>query len=250
MNTREILPTLERGDPLYNSNQGPWDVNIGKLRFSAQNQQLPQQGHQTDVLIDETASSIWAASWSFATYVLSTGAGKIIRGQSVVELGSGTGLGGLAAAAAGANSVELTDLFSNLYLLEKAVLENQSALPKDTRVGVSALQWGTMGDIGMGNADASDGVGSRSYDVVLAVDCVYCPTLHSLLAATAVRVCKPGGKVLLVDEVRWKDTLTWWEETAQCHGLRLRSTTELPSHPRVPRRVVLREYDVPHGAAL
>ena len=77
-----------------------------------------------------------------ATYLLETEAGAdLVRGRSVVELGSGTGMAGLAAAAVHARSVCLTDLPPNLPRLEAAVRDNAAAIPvgDSSRRGVSAV---------------------------------------------------------------------------------------------------------------
>ena len=135
----------------------------------------------------------------------------------------------------------LSDLPENLRILHAAVAENSAALAATdipTNVTVKAVSWGGS------NLDEED-----KYAVVIAADCVYCHTLHGLLAATAAATAAAnGGKVLLADEERWADNDKWWAETAASHGLVLESVTELPQHSQMPRKVWLRQYRVEPAA--
>jgi predicted nicotinamide N-methyase len=281
------------GCPLYNSAQGSWSVNIGPLKFTSTKRsstkyyeddtaasiwgaawafavhvflppsRLPAtavantHALRTDSILDAISDGRKVTdnpSLSYASEAIQTH--NFLEGRSVIELGSGTGVAGLAAACAGASSVVLSDLPDNLDILMDAVEANRSVIPGGTDVSVSAVRWGSSicqdrdedrdqsqtGSTTVGRRD--EGNPERKYDVVLAVDCIYCHTLHEILAATAVRLCKPGGIVLIADELRWTDSTKWWEETALRHGLVLQSTTQLPIHERISRGVVLREYTV------
>ena len=265
--------SLTVGLPLFNSAQGDWTCHVGPLRFSNQSQASKNNEHLTNNdYEDDTAGSIWGAAMAFAKYVQNhkNNTTTLFSG-SIVELGSGTGIGGLSIAVTGAaTSVVLTDLPSNLHILEAAVRDNQVAVPQTTKVAVAALQWGSGTDGteateeargkeeteeteetretgGMGETDASEDSkehNTTKYDVVVAIDCIYCHTLHSLLAATAVRLCKQEGRILIVNELRWQDNDKWWKETAEQEGLVLTSTVELPSPPQIPRKVLMREYRI------
>ncbi|CAI2350743.1 unnamed protein product [Caenorhabditis sp. 36 PRJEB53466] len=82
---------------------------------------------------------------------------KLFEGKKVLELGSGTGVCGIALAALGAEVI-LTDLPERILLLEKNVEANRKLV--NDRVKVQVLDWKTD--------DIPDGL-----DLVLAVDCVY-----------------------------------------------------------------------------
>jgi len=264
------------GCPLYNnSDTESWCARIGPLQFHSSTTRSTDEVYE-----DDTAASIWGAAWSFATHLLDSRSTSVLRpctdhyavsGKTVVELGAGTGVGGLAAACAGAKSVMLTDLPDNIHLLHESLHCNRAALTArrgcDYDIGVRALRWGSCSQKqsltwGVGGdcasvADESDVLGEgekekekTTYDVVIAVDCIYCHSLHDMLAQTAVQLCNEGGRVLIADEERWKDQASWWERTASEYGLVLQSQTELPPHPCVPRKVILREYSVDAAVAL
>ena len=231
--TEAEATTIPVGCPLFNSGQSEWETTIGELKFTAFKRSA------TDYYEDDTANSIWGAAWSFAQYMLQNP--TFFAGAKLVELGSGTGVGGLAAACAGCTSVHLTDLPDNLDILKATVKSNLKVLPKSTNITVDALRWGAACST---NEDEKD-IQGEHYDVVLAVDCIYCHTLHEILAETAVRVCKePSGHIFIADEHRWNDSEQWWAETAKRYGLVLVSTIELPRHEKIPRGIFLREYVV------
>ena len=237
---------ITTGLPLYNSAQGHWNCTIGPLKFSNQSNTTDAVNENEDDSEvgdedgDDTAQSIWSAAWSFATYVQQNDT-DLFTG-SIIELGSGTGVGGLAiAAAGGATKCTLTDLPSNLHILEAAVKDNQQVIPSTTTMAVSPLRWGGKSE-SSSESNLEEKREEEKYDVVIAIDCIYCHTLHNLLAETALRICKTDGRILIADEFRWSDNDKWWAETTQEHGLILVSTIELPSHERIPRKVLLREY--------
>ena len=92
-------------------------------------------------------------------------------GKSVLELGAGSSLPGLAAYAHGAAHVALTDLEENLPLLRHAISRNGA----DDRAAAHALDW---------CAPPPPALAARRWDVVLAADCVFWPSLFAPLLAT------------------------------------------------------------------
>ena len=83
-----------------------------------------------------TASRVWPASAELALHV------GVVRGRSVVELGAGAGLAGLASAALGAARVVLTDLAENLPLLQRNAARNE------LDVSVAVFDWLTPTTLG------------------------------------------------------------------------------------------------------
>ena len=121
-----------------------------------------------------TASRVWPASAELALHVA-----DVVRGRSVVELGAGAGLAGLACAVNGAARVVLTDLAENLPLLQRNAARNS------LDVVVAAFDW-----------NAPDALGER-FDVVLAADCVFWPELFEPLLNAIEAVARPDGTVLV-----------------------------------------------------
>mmetsp|Transcript_50765 Transcript_50765/g.94544 ORF Transcript_50765/g.94544 Transcript_50765/m.94544 type:complete len:189 (+) Transcript_50765:95-661(+) len=87
-----------------------------------------------------------------------------VRGLNVLELGCGTGAGGLAAAVYGASSVVLTDLPNTLDIARDNVRRNITNIDESCRVTVAEANWNVKGSV----ASAARGV-----DLVIAADCVY-----------------------------------------------------------------------------
>lgn len=82
---------------------------------------------------------------------------KPFEGKKVLELGSGTGVGGIALAALGADVI-ITDLPERLALIEKNVEANRKLT--GNRIKVQVLDW------------TKDRI-PEGLDMVLAIDCVY-----------------------------------------------------------------------------
>ncbi|XP_042884059.1 protein-lysine methyltransferase METTL21D-like [Penaeus japonicus] len=121
----------------------------------------------------------------------STDAGKsLINGRTVLELGSGTGCVGLAAAIMGASKVTITDLPEFLSLMEKNITENGERLgcPVEAR----ELSWGNEEQIR----------GFHEPDVVLVADCIYYEQSLEPLVSTLHKLCGPDTTVLLSYEER------------------------------------------------
>lgn len=108
------------------------------------------------------------------------------RGLSVLELGAGSGVSGLAAWQSGATSVCLTDLEANLPRLHKVVASEHGV----TSICVEALDW---------TRPLPDSIATAHWDVVLCADLVFWPTLFDPLLDTlkALRSGRRGLRILL-----------------------------------------------------
>uniref|UniRef100_A0A7S3BA56 Calmodulin-lysine N-methyltransferase n=1 Tax=Haptolina ericina TaxID=156174 RepID=A0A7S3BA56_9EUKA len=96
---------------------------------------------------------------------------------TVVELGSGTGLCGMACAALGAKRVLLTDLAEALPLLQR----NASASQWTSQLEVHTLKWGeTLPS------------GCEPFGLVVACDCLYRPEDYPAFAATVAALGAPA----------------------------------------------------------
>ena len=115
-----------------------------------------------------------------------------VRGQRVLELGSGVGFAGLAACAASANQVTLTDLADRpalLRTLERNALDNGFS----SAAAVKPLDWHDCLN------ESFTPLGA--YDLILGADCIYYESDAPALAAALARHTAPGGTAVLMNRV-------------------------------------------------
>ena len=138
--------------------------------------------------------------------------GAALTGLRVLELGSGTGIGGLAAAALGA-SVILTDLPEVLPLLAANCTANRTVINSAGGTAIAraadwADVWGTMASHSAAPPEPSQE--ARDFDLVIAADVLYQPShaqLDALATALAQLTRDAGGsnggvRLLLVHKSR------------------------------------------------
>ena len=133
---------------------------------------------------DTTGGKIWDSGRILAS-VLQEDYASRLPGMTVLELGSGTGIGGLTAALAGA-SVTLTDgSLGVLPLLEANVRVNGLS----AQATVQRLRWGHTHDL----ADLDQRV-----DLVIGSDLLYSPDVFPDLLDTLEELCTPSHTEILV----------------------------------------------------
>ena len=169
-----------------------------------------------------------------------------VRERGVLELGAGTGLAGLAAAAALGCRVTLTDLEEALPALRRNVAANATLAP---RVAVRRLDW-------KHELDAADAAAALRPALLLAADCVWLEPLVGPFVAAVDALVGDAGDVtmLLVHQTRSAavDAALW----RSLHAARLLPAPQQPApHPQ-PRgaeaaapRVYLLRRCVGQGAA-
>jgi len=139
---------------------------------------------------DGTGNLLWPACHAFCAHLCAHP--ELVRGKRVVELGAGTGLPGILAAALGATEVLLTDLGGTLPLLRRNVERNASLV--DGRARTAELYWGP---------NASE---LGKFDVVIACEVLYghSPETTLALGETIAALMTPemGAKCLFVYEHR------------------------------------------------
>ena len=110
---------------------------------------------------------------------------NLIQNKSCIELGSGTGLTGIAASQLGAQSVLLTDYY-DLNLLEKNVKENTSS-----NTSVKSLEWSKgTNDFG-------------KFDVILGSDIIYDSFILVSLYDTILSLSHEKTQVFLSCDDHW-----------------------------------------------
>ncbi|KAF1948968.1 hypothetical protein CC80DRAFT_282480 [Byssothecium circinans] len=109
-----------------------------------------------------------------------------VKGERVLELGAGVGLGGIMSALAGAEEVAITDYPAPPILdtLKKNITKNLPAALQP-RVSVEPHQWGDFS-----NPFAS--TNAHRYTRVLAADCLWMPYEHHNLALSMVHFLSPS----------------------------------------------------------
>ena len=138
------------------------------------------------IAVDPTARWVWDSCPLVCEYLCDEeNVDALVRGRRVVELGAGTGMPGLVCSKLGAASVTLTDLPSELALLEENVKLN--ARPGDSPVCVRACAWGELDDE------------TRTYDTVVVSDVLYHQPVRVLeaLANTLRALVDPDNGIVV-----------------------------------------------------
>ena len=150
-----------------------------------------------------TFSTVWDGAQSLATLLANKEECPIVlERKRVLELGSGTGLAGLAAAVCGASKVYLTDLPDALPLLKKNLMANSFVL-WGCDVKVESLPWGPEGDACVDKLPAHD------IDVVLCADLVYRKEHTSLLLHTLSRIIRANPRVEILMAQEKHEPIAW-----------------------------------------
>ena len=111
-----------------------------------------------------------------------------LAGSSLLELGSGTGVGGLSAAAAGASSVVLTD---GSAAVDELLRENIDANGFGDRVSTRRLRWGNDDEV-------TSAAALGPFDMIVGSDLLYAPESFPELLETLRALCTPGRTEVLL----------------------------------------------------
>lgn len=169
--------------------------------------------HEPSLTGDWVGFKTWGSAFLLAQRLQAIAATHLsyLSAPSVLELGSGTGLAGLVAAALWSTSVTLTDLPEILPNLSKNAETNRSSVSsRGGRISISELNW----------ADVQPH--QSNYKVVMAVDALY-SVEHAGLLAPAIDgclSCEEGARVLIATPLRDKATERMLEEFTNLMGER------------------------------
>ncbi|CAK4086679.1 unnamed protein product [Aphanomyces euteiches] len=112
-----------------------------------------------------------------------------LAGCSVVELGSGTGLVGLAMALMGPKRVAITDLESHVDSMQRNVARNASRIPSTTNVDIVAVDWYKF--------TATDAEKLKPVDWIVGTDIAYQSEFYVPLTRALELLAGPKTRILL-----------------------------------------------------
>ena len=182
------------------------------------------------------AGQIWGAGAALGRHLMLCG---LPERPEVLEIGSGTGVAGLAAATAGAKRVVLTDRADVVARLAAAI-EHNATVVGGSECSAAALEWGD-------DEAAHAAAGESGVDLVLAADVLYTtePAVHEALRATLIALARPRDATIWhCYEERWPAIVAQWRDGVRdCAQLRLVSEQNLDAPPAIRdgRRLVLEE---------
>jgi len=130
---------------------------------------------------DPSWASVWPASGALANLIAREPA--LVAGRTVVELGCGLGVAGLAAKQAGASAVTLVDLEP---LALHCALSTAECCGINEGVTAIAAGWSELSE--------------QEFDVCLASECLYDPNGSTALANSVARLLKGSGGTLLLSD--------------------------------------------------
>ena len=161
---------------------------------------------------DLTGVRVWEAAPDLIDY-LSQHRSRLLEGRSLLDLGSGTGAVGLAAAAFGAERVVLSDMDSTATFATETGWEERSTLEalaenavlngaRAAAVSIAELKWGCEAQI----ENVRERFGRGGFETLTASDVLYYrPDTYGALAATIRALAAADGAVVLAYRVRHGD---------------------------------------------
>ena len=156
---------------------------------------IARLGHLSVACDGSIEGQVWGAGSALARHLLQRRLDD--RPEVVVEVGSGTGIAGLSAAAVGACRVVLTDRAHVIPRLHEAIERNRGAT-EGAEVVAAALEWG--------DARAAACAAPGGADLILAADVLYSgdAAVHAALRRTLAALGAPRDATILhAYEERW-----------------------------------------------
>lgn len=159
-----------------------------------------------------TGVAVWDAGRVLASLVSSEPHSPLRTGSSVLELGSGTGVVGLACAAAGASRVVLSDLSRMLPLLRDNAAATNSLLSRGPVVTVAELEWGVTDLSGFIASHFPD---QAEPDVIVGADVVFIESQITPLLTVLKALSSSRTTILISTEIRDQNCFKKFMEQAE-----------------------------------
>ena len=173
-----------------------------------------------------TSGALWFGSRYLAHYIANQTANLDLYGKTVLEIGAGTGFGGIALAAIdiGVRRIIFTDLESQLSTVIANVELNKELFARNN-VEVVIMPY----SFGQSVADFYSVLTSKGFnwtvDVVIGADIAYDVSLHDPIYHTLEQFLRheqnPAKFAIICEEMRWKDIYNWFYESMTGRNLRL-----------------------------
>ncbi|KAI9714551.1 MAG: hypothetical protein M1812_006356 [Candelaria pacifica] len=185
--------------------------------------------HEPSLTADNLGLKTWGSSYLLARRLHLLSFPGPLYGQRlrVLELGSGTGLVGIAAAAIGGATVHLTDLSEILPNLTRNVQENWGLITRNGGFATTAvLDWSDDGE-SPGPEDVADRVSDHGgrFPVILAADPLYSPQHPQLFVQAIRRWLSRSKDARVVVELPLRDTyapeIEEFRKTMRVSGLKV-----------------------------
>lgn len=171
------------------------EVGTTKLMFDTRPDEAQQRG---------TGVHLWDSSRSLATYLMENKRKLKIVGSNVLELGSGCGLGGLAAAVAGAGSVVLTDIEEMCPIIKRNVGMND-VISRESKILTYPYLWGEdIAPLCNASRDLIDKTtnGEPCFDIIIGADVVFTVPMIQPLLDALMMLASSTTKIIIVFEKR------------------------------------------------
>jgi len=182
---------------------------------------VQDEEQQHEAVDDTTGGDIWGASVAMALAFAADPA--LVQDKVVLEVGCGSGLAGLAAAAVGATCVTLTDGVPSATTGAKRNIAAHSHFAWADRCKTAQLTWGD-------EATATTLAHDNNVELIIGADVGCYPDSQAALATTLRAAAKAAGQhaaVLLAEEIRWKDVHGWFRDELTKAGFVLVSERRL-----------------------
>lgn len=192
-----VIPLQPDRDQIVESNlPAATDCNLDDDRY------IELTLHEPALTADNLGLKTWASSYLLAKRMalMKSTLPQVPHDASILELGSGTGLVGLAASAIFERHVILTDLPEIVPNLKRNAVANTASSP---RTSVAVLDWSAPEDMhldeGVNDCEAN------SFPLILAADSIYSPEHPALFAKAVGHHLSKSSEARLVAEIPLRD---------------------------------------------